>query len=121
MLLLEWANHSAGIAGGERVGRDVVGHHASGAYHGAVAYGHAGAYGNIAAQPAVFAYHYGVCRLYGLSAQAIVDGVLRRVERAVGPYESAGAYSDVAGIEHHGIIVYKHIFAYVQSVAVVAV
>ena len=121
MLLLERANHSAGIAGGECIGGDVVGHYASGAYHGAVAYGHTGAYGDIAAQPAIFAYHYGVSRLDGLSALTIVEGMLRRVERAVGPDEGACAYGDVAGIEHHGVVVDKHIFAYMQAVAVVAV
>ena len=90
-----------------------MGNYAAGAYYGAVANGYAWANGYVTAEPAVFAYCYGVSRLDGATAQLVVDGVLWRVERAVGSDEGAISDGDVGSVEHHAVVVNEHVFAYV--------
>lgn len=94
--------------------------HTAGTYYRAVANGDPGTDGDIAAKPTVIAYPDGESRLKGLAALEIVDGMLGSVERTVGTYERMRTDGDVARVEKHAIIIYKHPLAEVQAIAMVA-
>ena len=117
----KFSDHLAGISGSHTVRRYVVCDHTASPDDGAVADSYPRTYRDIAAKPAVGTDFNGVCRFYGLTPLQIVDWMLWGVQGAVGANQCVATDGDVCCIEKHGVVVHKHSFAKMQSVAVVAV
>ena len=121
LLIIHFPYHPGRVSGGHAVVGYVLRDDASSPYDAPLAYCYAGAHHHSAAEPRVFAYGYGVSRLHALAAQHVVHGVLRRVQLAVGAYQAVVANGNHAAVEHRHVVVYEHVAAYPDAVAVVAV
>lgn len=119
--IIHFPYHPGRVSGGHAVVGDVLRNHASCSYDAPLAYCYAGAHHHSAAQPRVLAYRDGISRLHALAAQHMVHGVLRRVQLAVGAYQAVVADGNHAAVEHRHVVVYEHVAAYPDAVAVVAV
>lgn len=113
--------HLSRIAGRQTVVGYVFRHHRTSPNDAPFAYLHAGTYYHSASQPRVVAYLNGVGRLAGAAPLHIVEGVLRRVELAVGTNLHVTSYAHPASVEDGAVVVKKRAFTYGDAVAMVAV
>ena len=120
MLFAYLSDYFRGIAHGHAVVRDVFRHHAARPYDAPLAYGDAGAHDHSAAKPCVLADGYGVSRLHCLAPQHVVFRMVGRVELAVRADFHVVFQRDIASVKHRAVVVDKHVAAYLDTVAVVA-
>lgn len=108
------------IAGGQRVGRYIAGHYATGGNDTTVTDSHSRTHRDVSTQPAVFAYGNGVFIFFGFTPFEVIQRMLWGIKVAVGTYQRTVANAYISAIEKRAIEIDKHVFSYVQSVSVVA-
>ena len=120
-LWLNVANHPAGVSYSQRVGGNVLCHHAAGTNYAIIANRYARQHAYLSPNPYVVANGDGLGIFKALVAQVDIEGMSGRVETAIGRNEHIVAKGYRCSVENDAVDVAEKVFADMNVVTIVAI